>query len=286
MDNKICKRCQVEQPVSNYGFHKSTKDKLNPYCKGCLSRKGLNKFRKVKEEMACPDGMKRCCSCKQDYDLNSDNFGDDKSQKDGFNPTCRKCIKIQAKNYYEKLKTKEKVIPEEKRCPKCKLTKKSTEFYPDKYKKLGIDTYCKECRRPECRKHQREYKKHHYRWKAKFIVVAHYSMGEMCCRHCRQSDIRCLQLDHCEGGGNLHRRSLPNPTGIYSWLIRNDFPEGYQILCANCNFIKKIENKEHIKTNSLEEQDAQAELLKLGVAKDDTPQETPQEPQNGQPPII
>jgi hypothetical protein len=25
----------------------------------------------------------------------------------------------------------------------------------------------------------------------------------------------------------------------------NDFPEGFQILCANCNIIKKIENKEN-----------------------------------------
>ena len=28
--------------------------------------------------------------------------------------------------------------------------------------------------------------------------------------------------------------------GFYYWLIRNNFPEGYQILCANCNIFKRF----------------------------------------------
>jgi len=27
-------------------------------------------------------------------------------------------------------------------------------------------------------------------------------------------------------------------TKFYRWLVENDFPEGFQILCHNCNFAK------------------------------------------------
>jgi hypothetical protein len=31
---------------------------------------------------------------------------------------------------------------------------------------------------------------------------------------------------------------------FYRWLIKNNYPEGYQTLCMNDQFIKKAENKE------------------------------------------
>jgi len=55
------------------------------------------------------------------------------------------------------------------------------------------------------------------------------------------SDPRCLQIDHVHGGGNKERKGRGNEV-LYLKILLN--PEGYQLLCANCNWIKRYENKE------------------------------------------
>jgi hypothetical protein len=32
--------------------------------------------------------------------------------------------------------------------------------------------------------------------------------------------------------------------GFYTWLKKNGFPEGLQVLCMNCNWVKRVENNE------------------------------------------
>jgi hypothetical protein len=65
------------------------------------------------------------------------------------------------------------------------------------------------------------------------IVIDHYSYGENCCMICRESDIDVLTIDHINGGGNQHRKILTHR--IEKQLIKDNFPEGYRILCMNCN---------------------------------------------------
>lgn len=63
------------------------------------------------------------------------------------------------------------------------------------------------------------------------------------CVKCGFDDERALQIDHVYGGGTKERKSLSN----YQILLRiqkENFPSRYQILCANCNCIKRFENKE------------------------------------------
>lgn len=86
--------------------------------------------------------------------------------------------------------------------------------------------------------------------KRKLDVFSHYSNGELKCVHCGINDIRVLQLDHINAGGTNHRKHL-RTLGIplagshfYKWLQLNKYPEGYQVLCANCNWIKRTENNE------------------------------------------
>ena len=73
-------------------------------------------------------------------------------------------------------------------------------------------------------------------------VVEHYSKGTMKCRRCGFSDIRALSIDHINGGGVKHIRVIGN---FYSWLINNNFPPGFQVLCMNCQWIKRAENNEN-----------------------------------------
>jgi hypothetical protein len=60
-----------------------------------------------------------------------------------------------------------------------------------------------------------------------------------------ETDFRCLQIDHINGGGNREYKNI-GCTGVYRKIIRGQTNE-YQVLCASCNLIKCIENKERYK---------------------------------------
>lgn len=79
----------------------------------------------------------------------------------------------------------------------------------------------------------------------KVIVLTHYGKGKLKCTHCGFSDIRALSIDHIAGKGFQHRQKSKTGSSFYRWLIHNGYPEGYQTLCMNCQWIKRVENKEY-----------------------------------------
>jgi hypothetical protein len=62
------------------------------------------------------------------------------------------------------------------------------------------------------------------------------------------TDPRCLQIDHINGGGHKQRKELRDVECFYKYVLNH--PEEYQLLCANCNWIKRYERNETRK-NSL-----------------------------------
>jgi hypothetical protein len=136
-------------------------------------------------------------------------------------------------------------VEDKKKCSHCgiKLTKKN---------KLKYERLCKTCsrkRRDEnyVEKERILQKKLHL--KDKIEAFQHYCNGEIKCMNPNclvpngARDIRVLSIDHISGGGNKHRK-LNSIYHIYHWLIKNNYPEGFQVLCMNCQFIKRHENKE------------------------------------------
>lgn len=65
------------------------------------------------------------------------------------------------------------------------------------------------------------------------------------CVKCGFSDWRALQIDHINGGGSKEVRFLGQNKYFKSVLA--DTTGKYQLLCANCNWIKRFENKEMIR---------------------------------------
>lgn len=63
------------------------------------------------------------------------------------------------------------------------------------------------------------------------------------CQHCGFSDARALCIDHVHRGGEDERRKLTGGK-LYRKLNKLPVQDGYQLLCANCNLIKAIENNE------------------------------------------
>jgi hypothetical protein len=94
--------------------------------------------------------------------------------------------------------------------------------------------------------------------KARLEVLQHYSGKEVPeCACCQENLIEFLQIDHVHNDGAQHRREIGmtqsnadqmqregrkpvmGGTGFVYWLKKNNYPEGFQILCANCNYGKK-----------------------------------------------
>jgi len=64
------------------------------------------------------------------------------------------------------------------------------------------------------------------------------------------NDKRCLQIDHVNGNGPKDRKKYKEKYGMFAYYtyILNKIKDGskeYQLLCANCNWIKRFVQKEH-----------------------------------------
>lgn len=67
------------------------------------------------------------------------------------------------------------------------------------------------------------------------------------CQRCGNKDPRVLQVDHINGGGKRIRRETGQNNAYYYLLLKMDDDElrsKYQLLCANCNCIKRYESSE------------------------------------------
>lgn len=66
------------------------------------------------------------------------------------------------------------------------------------------------------------------------------------CVICGFSDKRALEFDHINGGGSAQRKILKNNTGIHRYYAKRAelAKKELQVLCANCNRIKRSENNE------------------------------------------
>lgn len=83
--------------------------------------------------------------------------------------------------------------------------------------------------------------------KMRYDCLSHYAGGTPACKCCGEAEILFLHIDHVNGDGADHRRALKAEIGYYPggnnlpyWLKKNGYPEGFQVLCANCNLGKRI----------------------------------------------
>lgn len=67
-------------------------------------------------------------------------------------------------------------------------------------------------------------------------VISYYSGGKMCCACCGESIPEFLTVDHINNDGTQERKmSASGGHHNYRKIIKKHFPNGYQILCYNCN---------------------------------------------------
>lgn len=55
------------------------------------------------------------------------------------------------------------------------------------------------------------------------------------CTCCGETRFEFLCIDHVHGGGNEHRKTVQSGTPLLHWLQKRNYPDGFQLLCSNCN---------------------------------------------------
>jgi hypothetical protein len=68
------------------------------------------------------------------------------------------------------------------------------------------------------------------------------------CAICKEHRLWFLTIDHINNDGAQHRKKLKS--NIYKWIIKNKYPEGFQILCWDCNWEKYLINKPQAKSTT------------------------------------
>jgi len=63
--------------------------------------------------------------------------------------------------------------------------------------------------------------------------------GRCACPGCHVHHVELLTIDHMNGDGATHRRSLGKSSrDFYRWLEKQNYPSGYQAFCGSCNLAK------------------------------------------------
>lgn len=76
-----------------------------------------------------------------------------------------------------------------------------------------------------------------WRYKTRKKVIEHYG-GK--CKCCGESKFEFLAIDHINGEGLKDRKCLGktyylNGVAFYRYIINNNYPDKYRLLCHNCN---------------------------------------------------
>ena len=140
---------------------------------------------------------------------------------------------------------------------KMNLPSKRKLYFKEYNKKYSKEYYKRKKNNPEFKRKNRERAKKwhdknyiHYKGrqkertlKTKILVFNEYGkrQGGIKCNCCGEKMIEFLCIDHINGGGSKHRKEIRKEGWeFYRWLKNNNFPEGYQLLCHNCNQGKHI----------------------------------------------
>lgn len=122
---------------------------------------------------------------------------------------------------------------------RCSHHTKAQKVAYEKKKHQGICTKCPELATHgfQCEKHAKALQERN--WRRKRMIMDHY--GGPICAGCNETELAVLQLDHKDGNGNTHRRKIGDgdlgrgSRSTYQWIIDNNYPPLFRVLCANCN---------------------------------------------------
>ena len=176
--------------------------------------------------------LKRCpCSGHEGANpLPVSEFGKDRRRPDGLHSWCRACRSRAARRWHQ-------ANPEKAR----EIHRRGYQANPEQIREKN---------RRWAQANPEQTREHRRRWaqanpeqirakeqRLRDRVLDHYGRACACCGATEN-----LTVDHVTGGGSAHRMELfrrdMGGVPFYRWLVRNGFPDGFQILCLPCNSSK------------------------------------------------
>ncbi|MFA5024174.1 MAG: hypothetical protein WC523_04420 [Patescibacteria group bacterium] len=141
-ENKICSKCKMEKSKDQFNKSSIAFDGLNSKCIDCRTKERKALADRDKSEIIYPEN-KQCDTCLEIKPKEA--FHNKKHSKDGLADDCKECANAKRIIYYKSIIPIDKVVPENKRCPKCEQVKLANEFYPSNRSKDGLGAYCRKC---------------------------------------------------------------------------------------------------------------------------------------------
>ena len=95
----------------------------------------------------------------------------------------------------------------------------------------------------ELKKYRRKMCNHKNKRHREDRLAALDAYGGPTCVCCGENTEMFLCIDHINNNGGAHRKEIGNSgSRLYQWLRINGYPEGFQVLCYNCNNGKRLNN--------------------------------------------
>jgi hypothetical protein len=181
--------------------------------------------------LTAPEGMKVCRDCRETKPLTAFSRRNDTG---GYRNQCMKChnggMEIAR---CEGCGTKFGRWSDGRTlCEKCRppLTKPCARCGTEFTGSMDQRRYCSaECRVAAFKEKRNAAHKSH-----RLKALQAYGGPVPACACCGERELLFLALDHVNGGGVQQRTDLGGG-GYWNWLRKNNYPEGFRVLCHNCN---------------------------------------------------
>lgn len=149
--------------------------------------------------------LKHCHHCNQDFPASKEFWHANRSRKDGLCAWCKVCNRAHAKKYSD-------AHPQLYRDAAKKWRQNNLERSREKSRKWYSDL--------------------------RLETLLHYGGSPPKCACCGESQLEFLAIDHINGGGRQSRLKHGRGGQYFQRLRKLGWPEGYQVLCHNCNVAK------------------------------------------------
>lgn len=208
----------------------------------------------VKARKLLGDGLKVCRKCGRTMEVSNFpalTYRHNGKEERMYSSPCRDCENAQRRKTRKRVepsaRRKSPIYTGPKQCGMCGAVKPFDKFY--KMPNGRASSYCKTCMVNRSTKYKKAKPQVGSQWakekrkRVKDAVFAAY--GGYKCACCGETEDKFLTLDHINNdGAEFRMRVFGRRTAAgyrtYLYLLKNDFPEGYQVLCMNCNYGKRM----------------------------------------------
>ena len=151
-------------------------------------------------------------------------------------------LKLYAKRYYEEHKEEKRKYNQSHVEERKKYYQTHKEKYKEYSRKQRLQNKDKISAQRRTRyllrdNHTDNYNKERLK-KIRRQVISYYSNSKNECACCGEKIFEFLCIDHINGNGAKHRKEDGTASNICVWLIKHNYPKGFQVLCRNCNWGK------------------------------------------------